>query len=150
MTEKIESTGYVRDELYNESRVDLLHPHAMAILSQNRHEKLVWDYIKGKLDGDDSAHGHLRRICEFFYEQRGTSTFAMELGKICTEGLKKYGAWNWYKGCPNSVWLNHALIHLYANEEDKFLWNIMALYDQELRIREGLLPAELDDIKVPK
>jgi hypothetical protein len=148
MSEKLE-TGFVRDEIYNESRVDLLHPNAMVFIAETDYERLVWKYVAAKLKQEPDAWTYLERACLSFINSEGRSYSLLTLGKICDEGLKKYGPWNWYKGCKNSAWLNHALIHLYNREGLKFLWNIMALLDQELRISNGELPAEFDDIKVP-
>lgn len=70
------------------------------------------------------------------------------------EGAKKYGERNWEKGQPLSRYLSSALRHLakYAKGETDerhdvaAAWNILCLVDTAERIREGVLPAELDDI----
>jgi len=57
------------------------------------------------------------------------------LAETCAEGAKKYGPYNWQRGIPASVMLNHAIRHIYLwlagdNEEDHLAhacWNILAV-----------------------
>ena len=70
------------------------------------------------------------------------------------EGGKKYNFRNWEKGQPLSVYMDSGLRHLFKalegqTDESHFVavvWNIMCLIDTQERIKEGLLPKELDDL----
>lgn len=70
------------------------------------------------------------------------------------EGAKKYGERNWEKGQPLSRYLDSATRHLAlhakgATDERHDVataWNILCMIDTAERIKEGLLPAELDDL----
>lgn len=70
-------------------------------------------------------------------------------------GSKKYSSRNWEKGMPNSRFLDSALRHLFQymegkNSEDHLAascWNIMAIMEQEEKIKEGKLSKEFDDVK---
>src|ERR1700722_8162340 len=69
-------------------------------------------------------------------------------------GAKKYGDANWEKGQPLSRFLDSALRHAFALKEGKTdedhliaaAWNLLCLADTQERVKEGLLPAELDDL----
>ena len=71
-------------------------------------------------------------------------------------GAVKYGDRNWEKGQPVSRYLDSAIRHLYAylagsRNEDHLAavaWNAMAAIETEVRVRDGRLPAELDDVYV--
>ena len=64
------------------------------------------------------------------------------LAETCAEGAKKYGCWNWLKGMPASVMLNHAIRHLYLwlegdKSEDHLahaVWNCLAVchFEEEM------------------
>jgi len=57
------------------------------------------------------------------------------LAQTCAEGAAKYGEYNWQKGIPASVMLNHAIRHLYLylagdTNEDHLAhaaWNILGV-----------------------
>lgn len=69
-------------------------------------------------------------------------------------GMQKYGARNWEKGIPLSVFLASAERHLHAfkagfDDEphlDAALWNLQCLAEGRERIRQGIWPAHLDDL----
>lgn len=69
-------------------------------------------------------------------------------------GASKYGDRNWEKGQPLSRYMDSALRHAFkylggATDEDHLVaaaWNLLCLADTEMRIKEGLLPKELNDI----
>ena len=79
-----------------------------------------------------------------------------EIAKHMENGATKYGDRNWELGQPLSRYLDSAIRHAYAflggsREEDHMgavAWNAMAYIETENRIEKGILPAELDDIKV--
>lgn len=57
------------------------------------------------------------------------------LAETCAEGAAKYGDFNWHKGIPASVMLNHAIRHIYlwlegdAGEDHlaHAAWNILGV-----------------------
>jgi hypothetical protein len=69
-------------------------------------------------------------------------------------GSKKYGDRNWEKGQPLSRLLDSGLRHAFNHLEGKTdedhliaaVWNLLCAADTEERIKEGLLPAELNDL----
>jgi hypothetical protein len=78
----------------------------------------------------------------------------IEVAKIFEAGAKKYAARNWEKGIPLSRYmdsgLRHAMKFLRGDRDEPHLamaiWNFMCLQDTQLRIGEGLLPPELNDL----
>ncbi len=78
----------------------------------------------------------------------------IELAKHFEAGSKKYGSRNWEKGMGLSIYLDsgirHALRYLRGDSDEPHLeaacWNIMCLLDTQERIKEGLLPEELNDL----
>ena len=68
-------------------------------------------------------------------------------------GCQKYGDRNWEKGIPLGEYLNSAMRHLWKwwlgrNDEDHltaFVWNAVCLMETARRIRNGALPADLDN-----
>ncbi len=76
------------------------------------------------------------------------------LAKHFELGCEKYGPDNWAKGQPLSVFYDSGVRHLLKHfaglrDEDHLaaaLWNISCMVDTEERIREGVLPKELDDL----
>lgn len=75
------------------------------------------------------------------------------LGVHFENGGKKYDRFNWRLGQPMSELLNSASRHLdllMAGKGDEdhaaaVLWNVAVYMDQERRLREGSLPASLED-----
>lgn len=73
------------------------------------------------------------------------------------KGSLKYGDRNWEKGQPISRYLDsaerHTLEFMLGNTDENHLiaacWNLMAAYDTTQRIKQGLLPEELDDLPYP-
>ena len=69
-------------------------------------------------------------------------------------GAEKYGDENWTKGIPLGRYLDSAMRHLCAfragdRTEDHLAaatWNCLCGLSTYLRVRAGLLPAELDDV----
>jgi len=78
----------------------------------------------------------------------------IEVAKIFEAGAKKYAARNWEKGIPLSRYmdsgLRHAMKWLRGDRDEPHLamacWNFLCLQDTQLRIAEGLLPMELNDL----
>ena len=70
------------------------------------------------------------------------------------KGAKKYQPRNWEKGIPLSRFLDSALRHTFKflqGETDEnhliaAIWNLVCLYETKERIKEGILPEELDDL----
>jgi hypothetical protein len=64
------------------------------------------------------------------------------LAETCAEGAKKYGPFNWQRGIPASVMLNHAIRHIYLwlegdRSEDHLAhasWNILGVchFEEEM------------------
>lgn len=73
------------------------------------------------------------------------------------KGSAKYGDRNWEKGQPLSVYMDSALRHqgcrlrLLFDEPHMVAaaWNLLAFIETEIRIAEGSLPRELDDLPQP-
>jgi len=69
-------------------------------------------------------------------------------------GIKYGDSDNFLKGQPLRVYVGHALKHIYQGlqglqDEDHWgaaAWNILALMETQDRIKEGLLPKELDNL----
>lgn len=69
-------------------------------------------------------------------------------------GAGKYGDRNWEKGQPLSRYMDSALRHAFKHlggqrDEDHLIaaaWNLLCLADTEMRIQEGLLSKDLDDM----
>ena len=80
----------------------------------------------------------------------------LEVSKHSEEGATIHGERNWEKGIPLSVWLDSAERHLQQlkmgmTDEPHaraFAWNALVYLATKLRIENGLLPAELDDMPV--
>jgi len=78
----------------------------------------------------------------------------IEVSKVFEAGGKKYAPRNWEKGINLSRFmdsgLRHAMKHLRGDRDEPHLamaiWNLLCLQDTELRIAEGLLPSELNDL----
>ena len=77
-----------------------------------------------------------------------------EVAKVMEEGARKYAARNWEAGMPLHRYmdsgLRHALKHLRGDKDEPHLamacWNLLCCLDTQLRIEEGLLPADLNDL----
>lgn len=72
------------------------------------------------------------------------------LAETCAEGARKYGEYNWQKGIPASVMLNHAIRHIYLylagdRGEDHLAhaaWNILGVCHFEEALPEMIdIPA---------
>lgn len=78
----------------------------------------------------------------------------IEVAKVMEKGAKKYAARNWEKGIPLSRFmdsgLRHALKYLRGDRDEPHLamacWNFVCCLETQMRIEEGLLPAELNDL----
>lgn len=76
------------------------------------------------------------------------------LAKHFESGAVRYGGRNWELGQPLSRYMDSALRHAFSHVEGKrdeqhaiaAAWNLLCMVDTEERIREGKLPAELDDL----
>lgn len=70
------------------------------------------------------------------------------------KGADKYGDRNWEKGIPYSSFVNSGLRHLgqfMTGKKDEnhlvaCVWNLICLLDTKLRVEEGILPKELNDL----
>jgi len=79
------------------------------------------------------------------------------LAKHYEKGCQKYGERNWEKGQPVSVYLDSAMRHITQfiigqTDENHLIaacWNVMSAYDTLERVKQGLLPGELDDLPYP-
>jgi hypothetical protein len=77
-----------------------------------------------------------------------------EVAKVMEEGARKYAARNWEKGIPLHRFmdsgLRHALKHLRGDKDEPHLamacWNLLCCLETQMRIEEGLLPVELNDL----
>lgn len=77
-----------------------------------------------------------------------------EVAKVMEEGAHKYAARNWEAGMPLHRYidsgLRHALKHLRGDKDEPHLamacWNLLCCLDTQIRIEEGLLPADLNDL----
>lgn len=75
------------------------------------------------------------------------------LAQLYERGAKKYGDSNWQKGQPLSRYMDSAFRHLADfldgdHVEDHLasvVWNVFSFMWTEREIKEGRLPAELDD-----
>lgn len=83
----------------------------------------------------------------------------LRLARHFEAGAKKYDDRNWEKGQPLHRMVNsglrHAFKHLEGQRDEDHLiaavWNLLCAADIEERIKEGLLPAELDTLpKLPE
>ena len=78
----------------------------------------------------------------------------IEVARIMEAGATKYEARNWEKGIPLSRYmdsgLRHAMKFLRGDHDEPHLaqacWNFLCLLDTQMRIQEGLLPSELNDL----
>jgi hypothetical protein len=78
----------------------------------------------------------------------------IEVSKIFEAGAKKYVARNWEKGINLSRYmdsgLRHAMKWLRGDRDEPHLamacWNFLCLLETQIRIEEGLLPPELNDL----
>jgi hypothetical protein len=76
------------------------------------------------------------------------------LAKHYENGAVKYGDRNWEKGMKTSRFMDSALRHLFQylggdRSEDHLsaaVFNIFGIIEMEYRVKEGKLPAELDDL----
>jgi hypothetical protein len=90
----------------------------------------------------------------------GWPRILFRLARHMEEGTRKYGKGappycdNWTLGQPLSTYLDSGLRHLtkWASGEDDeehftaMLWNLLCLGETYIRIEEGLLPEELNDL----
>mgnify|MGYP003647294364 FL=1 len=75
------------------------------------------------------------------------------VAKRFEDGATKYGRDNWRKGIPLSRYVDSLYRHLWAymdgdTSEDHggaIIWNAMCLVETSERIKDGSLPAELND-----
>ncbi len=80
----------------------------------------------------------------------------LEVSKHFEQGVPVHGERNWEKGIPLSVWLDSLERHLQQlkmgmTDEPHaraLVWNALVYLATKLRIENGLLPAELDDMPV--
>ena len=80
----------------------------------------------------------------------------LDIAKHFEEGADLHGERNWEKGIPLSVWLDSMERHLQQlkmgmTDEPHaraLAWNAVVYLATKLRIENGLLPAELDDMPV--
>jgi len=80
----------------------------------------------------------------------------LEVSKHFEGGIEVHGERNWEKGIPLSVWLDSLERHLQQlkmgmTDEPHaraLVWNALVYLATKLRIENGLLPAELDDMPV--
>lgn len=79
----------------------------------------------------------------------------MRLSKLYEAGCRKYGDRNWEKGQPlGQAYASSAMRHLVKwifgmTDEDHLVaaaWNLMCALETEERIKQGILPKELDDL----
>lgn len=78
----------------------------------------------------------------------------LQVARIYQVGGAKHGYRNWEKGIPLSVLydsgLRHLLLHIAGYDDEDHLgqamWNINGGAETEERIRQGILPKELDDM----
>jgi hypothetical protein len=78
----------------------------------------------------------------------------MEVSKILEGGAIKYAPRNWEKGIPLSRYADSGLRHFFKylrGDRDEAhdamaCWNFLCLMETRMRIEEGLLPAELNDL----
>lgn len=76
------------------------------------------------------------------------------LSRLFEAGAKKYEARNWEKGQALSRYVDSGLRHTFnylAGQKDEdhlvaAVWNLICCLDTEERIKDGLLPAKLDDL----
>lgn len=76
------------------------------------------------------------------------------LAQLFERGAEKYDDRNWEMGIPLSVYADSMLRHAFqaanGHEDEDHLaavaWNALCMLTTQVRIREGLLPAELDDL----
>ena len=81
-------------------------------------------------------------------------TALMEVSKIFEEGAKKYRANNWRRGIPLSRYADSGMRHFakwmagYRDEPhlEQAAWNILCLIETQSAIKQGLLPANLNDL----
>ena len=84
----------------------------------------------------------------------GMSKALERLAILLERGAKKYGERNWEKGQPISRYLDSATRHLHRaaqgmEDEDHLIqaaWNCMAAVETLGRVRDGKLPAALNDV----
>ncbi|MFA5313926.1 MAG: dATP/dGTP diphosphohydrolase domain-containing protein [Methanomassiliicoccales archaeon] len=77
-----------------------------------------------------------------------------EVAKVLEGGAKKYDSRNWEKGIPLSRYADSGLRHMgkyLRGDRDEphdamACWNFLCLIETRMRIEEGLLPAELNDL----
>lgn len=77
-----------------------------------------------------------------------------EVAKVFEGGAKKYAARNWEKGIPLSRYADSGLRHFFKylrGDRDEphdamACWNFLNLIETRMRIEEGLLPEELNDL----
>jgi hypothetical protein len=80
----------------------------------------------------------------------------MEISKHFEAGALKYSARNWEKGMPLSRYADSGPRHfgqfmIGRTDEPHLLaacWNFLCLLDTKLRIEDGTLPKELDDLPI--
>ncbi len=86
------------------------------------------------------------------------------VAKVLEKGAEAHGNRNWEKGLPSSSWLSHAMRHLgiyisqrlglqkfsgesISNEPHLYhaICNLLMLAETEARVKDGVLPKELED-----
>lgn len=81
--------------------------------------------------------------------------FGLLAGALQMErGMEKYGARNWEKGMPLSIFADsaqrHLLKHIAGFDDephlDAAIWNLLCLAEGRERIKRGIWPANLDDL----
>lgn len=152
------ATGAVRDMAQGKGRCDLIPAGALQRMFQNRHKEfqdswcaktkesaqLAYAYLLQYLDGDRDVD-HLALSADLLmyimeFEDGGNAgeykvypRATLRLARHYEAGAKKYGAHNWTKGLPVSVFIDSGIRHLLKylaeqKDEDHLVataWNVL-------------------------
>jgi hypothetical protein len=143
---------------HNETVEQALHRIEAMAPSAQFHQTLAAGYQtkdSGAKETFPSGYQRDSRVGKGRYDLLAHAHYALaELAALFERGAIKYGEANWTKGAPLSRYCDSMLRHGFQaaagfEDESHFAstaWNALCALETRLRVRMGLLPAELDDL----
>jgi hypothetical protein len=144
------STGAIRDAAEGKPRMELLTPYMIKLMADHM-ELPRLTHVASFMDTNETEHLELLLVDIIWVE--ADDTLVDRCGTWMAKGAAKYADRNWELGLPVSRYLSSLLRHLLKWERDEddedhaaaIVFNVMGIIFTREQVKEGLLPAELDD-----